>query len=310
MSETVVIANPNSGGGRTKKRLPEVIAQLEAAIGPVTLRTTDAPGDATTLTRSSLHDGAKLVIAVGGDGTVNESINGFFEGETRIAPDAAFGFIMSGTGGDFRRTFGLGTDLSDYIDAIASGRRRVIDLGRLSYVNNDGADELRYFDNIASFGLSGRVDRAVNNAKVSKLFGGTFSFYWCTITAMLGYKPQAVRVQVDDHFDEVLNVSTAAICNGQYFGGGMQMAPMADPSDGLFDIVIIKDATAREMMRDTGAIYEGKHLDNPNVITTRGKRVIATPINQEDVLLDVDGETPGKLPARYEIVTKALALRC
>lgn len=304
-----LIANPNSGGGRTKKRLPEILNALANAIGPVTLYRTNGPGHATTLTRQALAEGAELIIAVGGDGTVNECINGFFDGDIALSPGAQFSFIMSGTGGDFRRTFGLDTELDSYIDAIASGRTQEIDLGRLRYTNNDGKDELRYFNNIASFGLSGRVDRAVNRAWLSKLFGGTFSFYWCTLTTMLMFKPQQVRIQVDDHFDETIAVNTAAICNGQYFGGGMWMAPDADPRDGLFDVVIIKDSTMGEMLKDTGAIYDGKHLDNPKVVTTRGSRVFATPINHENVLLDVDGEAPGRLPVTYEMVPKALTLR-
>jgi YegS/Rv2252/BmrU family lipid kinase len=305
-----VIANPKSGGGRTARRLPEICEKVKAALGPVQLRTTDAPGDATTLTRTSLKDGSTLIIAVGGDGTVNECVNGFFEGRTPVSPDAAFGMIMSGTGGDFRRTFDLGPDIDDYIDALTKGITRAIDLGCISYVNWEGQDETRLFDNISSFGLSGIVDRAVNNARVSKLFGGRFSFYWCTLTAMLGFKPQAVRIQVDEHFDEVLNINNAAICNGQYFGGGMWIAPMADPADGTFEVVVIKDATFGDMMKDTGSIYEGAHLDNPRIVTTRGKRVIATPVNQEDVLIDADGETPGKLPATFEILPQALSIRC
>ncbi len=306
---TVLIANPNSGGGRTRKRLPEILNALANAIGPVTLYKTRRPGDATDLTRKALAEGAELVIAVGGDGTLNECVNGFFDGEVALSPGAQFSFIMSGTGGDFRRTFGLDTELDSYIDAIASGRTQEIDLGRISYVNNDGAPEMRYFNNICSFGLSGRVDRAVNRAWLSKLFGGTFSFYWCTLTTMLFFRPQQVRIQVDDHFDETVAVNTASICNGQFFGGGMWIAPDADPRDGLFDVVIIKESTMSDMLRDTGAIYDGKHLSNPRVVTTRGKRVIATPINQDNVLLDVDGEAPGRLPVTYEIVPKALTLR-
>jgi len=309
MSVTVV-ANPKSGGGRTAKRLPVICQKLEAALGPLQLRTTDGPGDAISLTRTSIKDGATLIIAVGGDGTVNECVNGFFEGRVPVNPETQFGLVMSGTGGDFRRTFDLGPEIDDYVAAIAKGTTRKIDLGCISYVGWSGRDETRLFDNISSFGLSGIVDRAVNNAKISKLFGGTFSFYWCTLTAMLGFKPQAVRIEVDDHFDEVLNINNAAICNGQYFGGGMWIAPMADPSDGTFEVVIIKDATFGDMLKDTGSIYEGAHLENPRIVVTRGKRVTATPVNQEDVLIDADGETPGKLPATFEILPQALILRC
>ena len=305
-----VIANPKSGGGRTRKLLPDIKTKLEAALGPVELVLTTCSGDATPKTRKALSAGATLIIAVGGDGTVNECVNGFFVDGKAINPDAQFGLIMSGTGGDFRRTFDLGPTIDDYISTIAKGVTRGIDLGRISYKNWDGQDEARFFDNISSFGLSGIVDKAVNNAKISKLFGGSFSFYWCTLTAMLRFKPQAVRIQVDDHFDEVFNINNAAICNGQYFGGGMWIAPSADPSDGVFEVVIIKDASFRNMLKDTGSIYDGTHLDNPRIVTTRGIRIVATPVNHEDVLIDADGETPGKLPATFEILPNALSIRC
>lgn len=305
-----IIANPKSGGGRTKKRLGEICRKLEAAIGPCALQETSGPGDATQLTRAALKGGGRLIIALGGDGTVNECVNGFFENGAPVAEGAEFAFVMSGTGGDFRRTFNLGPDIDDYIDAIAKGGTHTIDLGSIQYVNWEGRTETRLFDNISSFGLSGIVDKAVNGARISKLFGGTFSFYWCTLTAMAGFKPQAVRLQVDDHFDEVLNVNNAAICNGQFFGGGMQIAPMADPADGIFEVVVIKDASFGDMLKDTGSIYEGAHLENPRVVVTRGRRIVATPVNQEDVLIDADGETPGKLPATFEILPNALTLRC
>lgn len=305
-----VIANPKSGGGRTKKRLPEIRSKLEAALGPVHLSLTTGMGDATSRAREALKSGSTLIIAVGGDGTINECINGFFENGVPINPDAEFGLIGSGTGGDFRRTFDLGPEIDDYIAALAKGVTKTIDLGRITYVGWDGKEETRLFNNIASFGLSGIVDQAVNNAKISKLFGGSFSFYWCTLTAMLGFKPQQVRIEVDDHFDEVLAINNAAICNGQYFGGGMWIAPMADPTDGIFEVVIIKDATFFNMLSDTGAIYEGTHLENPRIVVTRGKRLRASAINQEDVLIDADGETPGKLPATFEILPAALKLRC
>jgi len=305
-----VIANPKSAGGRTKKLLPAIKSKLEKKLGPVEIRETDSIGAATHLTRDALQGGSKLIIAVGGDGTVNECINGFFENGEPVAPDAEFAMIMSGTGGDFRRTFQLGPDVDDYIETIVHGHTKTIDLGSISLIDNDGKPQTRLFDNISSFGLSGLVDRAVNGAKISKLFGGTFSFYWCTLTTMMFYKPQKVRIQVDDHFDEVVDVNNAAICNGQYFGGGMWIAPTADPSDGIFEVVIIKDATFFDMLRDTGTIYEGEHLENPRLLSTRGRKITATSMDKKPVLIDADGETPGQLPACFEIIPKALTIRC
>ena len=307
---TTVIANPKAGGGRTAKRLPEVTTKLETVLGPVNVQLTNAPMHAVELTRDALKSGSTLIIAVGGDGTINECVNGFFENGAPLAPDAELGLLNSGTGGDFRRTFDMGPELDTYVDTLIGGTTRRIDLARVSYRNWKGEEEQRYFDNISSFGLSGIVDRNVNRARISKLFGGTFSFYWATLTAMIGFTPQACRIQVDDHFDEVVDVNNAAICNGQYFGGGMWIAPMANPADGTLEVVIIRDAGFLDMLKDSGNLYDGTHLENPRVLTTRGKRIIATPVNQDNVLMDVDGETPGRLPATFEVIPAAINLRC
>jgi len=308
---TCAVVNPNSGSGRTGTIWPAVEAKLNQAIGSVEVAFTDGPMAAKRLTVQALKDGAEQIIAVGGDGTVNEVVNGFFEGGRSINDRAVLALLVTGSGGDFRRTFRMPDDLDSQIERIAAGDARPIDLGRLTFIDHDGRESLRYFDNIASFGLSGAADMAFNRLRFPKKFGAKFAFLWATCTTVITYKNRPVRIQVDDTFDRVLNVSMAAVCNGQFFGGSMWIAPNARPDDGLFDVIITHDLSTLDVFRGTKKLYKGKHMDEDNVTTLRGRRIVASPTEGAgEVLLDVDGEAPGRLPATFEIMPNAILLRC
>ena len=309
------IINPNSSHGRTRAAWPKISRALEAELGPVEAVFTDAPLSATSRTREALQEGVDLVIAVGGDGTVNEVVNGFFAPpgaaeDLPLRPETELAILMSGTGGDFRKTFELGADLPAQVQRIARGNVRTIDVGRIDYTDHDGHPAARYFNNIASFGLSGLVSDRVNRAHFTKRVSGRFAFFWASLQSVLGYKMPRVRLVVDEQPPLELGVNTVAVCNGRYFGGGMHMAPMARPDDGLFDLVVMHDMSTRELLRDPNAIYRGTHIQNPKVLTLRGRRVVATPLPGPHALLDIDGETPGRLPATFTILPAVLKFRC
>lgn len=308
---TRAIVNLHSSGGRTGANWPAMEERLRGAVGPVDAVFTKGSLDATRLTREALREGVTQIVAVGGDGTVNEVVNGFFEEGALIKPQATLSMLMSGTGGDFRKTFRLPASLPEQVERIARGDARPIDIGRLAFIDHDGRPAIRYFNNIASFGLSGAADRAVNELTWAKRLPGKYAFQWGIFKTLVRYKNQAVRVRVDDGFDRILNVSTAAVCNGQYFGGGMQMAPHASVEDGLFDVIILADTTLIEMLRGTGKIYKGEHLGHEKIVALRGKKIVAEPVHEsEHVLLDVDGEAPGRLPASFEILPRILNFKC
>jgi len=200
--------------------------------------------------------------------------------------------------------------IEDQVDRMVASAIRPIDVGKLTFINNEGREEVRYFGNIASFGLSGATDKAVNSLKWGKRFGGKFAFYWGMVKSLIHYRNQRVRLIVDDVYDDELMVSTAAVCNGQFFGSGMWIAPHASPDDGLFDVVIVANVGVVRLLWHSGKIYQGAHLGLDDVKVVRGKRVTALPVNpNEEVLLDVDGETPGRLPATFEILPGALQFR-
>ena len=306
--QTFVVVNPAAAGGRAGKHWPKISRELNGAIGAFDSALTTKAGEATTLVRSAIRNGAKTVIAVGGDGTVNEAVNGLCDGENAPASDISFGFVMYGTGGDFRRSFDIPKGVNAAIERLKSGHTQVIDLGRLRYTASNGTQALRWFNNISSFGFSGEVVRAVNAARYSKLLGGKFSFLWNSFLELRKYQGCKVDISVDGRTISE-NVCTAAVCNGRFFGGGMMMAPNAALDDGSFDVVIVRQDPPLTIF-DMRLLYSGAHLKHPNVSVHRGKKVEAKPLSNVPIYLDVEGEAPGSLPATFEVVPRALRVRC
>ncbi len=308
-----VVVNPRSGGGRTGREWPAIARGLEAAYPGMRSALTTRRGEASALVRAALHQGFEDIIAVGGDGTINESVNGLFDLNGAINPDAVFGFVTSGTGGDFRKTFGIGAGHAAAIARLKESKPRPVDIGRVTCVTTDGGTAVRYFINIASVGLSGVIVDAVNRARIAKLFGGQFTFAFHSALAMLTYRDRMVRLRVDGSHDEVASISTLAIANGQYFGGGMRVAPHAVADDGLFDVIVMGGVPKRQALAEMKQLYTGEHLNNPSVRALRGHTIIAAPVAEtrgRPVLIEVDGESAGQLPATFEILPGALNLRC
>lgn len=308
-----VVVNPRSANGRTAREWPEIETALKAVYEDIAVAMTRRRGEATGYVRNALQKGYEEIVAVGGDGTINEAVNGFFDEEGPSAPDAVFGFVTSGTGGDFRKTFGLPSGWRSAVARLKNARTREVDVGRVACLDPSGAPVLRHFINIASFGLSGTVVDSVNRARIAKLFGGQFTFGFHSALDMLTYREREVRLRIDAEFDEIVSISTVAIANGQYFGGGMQVAPHAQTGDGLFDVVIIGSVPKGQAMAELKLLYTGEHLDRPHVRAFRARKVVAAPVAKtrgRPVPIELDGESAGRLPATFEILPRTLRLRC
>ena len=301
---TTVVVNPKSQGGRLGKKWRDLADVIGRAF-PFDEAITQGPGDATRLTREALKAGAERVVAIGGDGTINEVANGFFDDAgASIAPEASLAVIPFGTGGDFRRTFGLPTDTAEAAAVIAANQRRKIDVGRLEFTATAGGKALRMFVNIASFGVSGVVDRLVNESG-KKL--GRLSFMIATARATWSYKNTRVQLVFDGKDRVEATINTVAVANGRYFGGAMMVAPDASPDDGEFDVIALGDFGFGDLLTSGRRIYKGTHLSMDKVTARRAKVVEAEPIDPGTVVeLDIDGESPGRLPARFELVPRAL----
>lgn len=303
----VVIANPKSQGGSLGRRWPELADHIRRAL-PFEDVMTSAPGDATRLAREAVRAGAEIVVAVGGDGTINEVANGWFEDGAPIATEAALAVLPFGTGGDFVRTIGVPKDFPKAVAILAAGHRRRIDVGRIDFTTRTGGAGVRMFVNIASFGMSGLTDRLVNQSK--KRFGA-LSFFAATTRAMIKYDNQRVRMSFDDRPGDGLDltINTVAIANGRFFGGGMMIAPDAALDDGELDVIAIGDMSMTDFILKSRRLYAGTHLTLPKISHRKARIVRATPADPSDLVeLDVDGETPGILPATFQLVPRALDL--
>lgn len=307
-----VVVNPASGGGRTRRDWPLIERGLNEVYRTPVITFTRRRGEAAQLVRQALMEGHLQIVAVGGDGTINEAINGFFDVNGSISPDAVFSFITSGTGGDFRKTFGVEAGAEPALARLRHASVRRVDVGRISCLSLTGEPVVRHFVNIASFGLSGLIVDSVNRAQFSKLFGGKFAFAFHSALAMLRHKDRTVRLRLHNDMDEISRISTVAIANGQYFGGGMRVAPGASPDDGTFDVVVLGGAAKGQSLKAMNLIYTGEHVGQPNVRVLRGPQVVAAPVAEtghHPVLIEADGESAGQLPATFDILPRALNLR-
>ena len=295
--KTVFLVNPAAENGAAGRRWPE-LAHEAASLGlQGETRFSERPGHLTELAREAAAD-ADLLVAVGGDGTVNEVVNGI------AGLDVELALIPRGTGGDFVRTFGIPRKLDRAVEVALRGRTRAIDLGRGRYRSWAGEDEESYFANIASAGMSGAIAKRTN--ETSKALGGKVSYAWATVAVFSRWRSDEVRVRVDGT-EQAGRMHDVIVANGRYLGGGMKMVPEADPDDGLLDVLLIGDLTKRDLLLTMPKTYRGKHLPHPKATLLRGTTVeIDAP---EPLPVELDGEQPGTTPVRFEIVPRALRLR-
>jgi diacylglycerol kinase (ATP) len=306
--KTLVVANPASGGGLLGQQWGRISDAIRASFGPFEHRFTEHGDHAPHLARQALADGFEQVVALGGDGTISAVASGFMDGDRPVNPDAVLGVLPLGTGGDFRKTLKISKDLRQSAAALRGRASRPLDLGRLHYTTHEGSQASGYFINIASFGMGGLVDKYVNES--GKALGGTLAFMASTLRAATTFRNQRVEVRLDDSESYSMKIVNLAVANGQFFGGGMRVAPYARPDDGYLDAVAIGDLSPLEMLRFSPRLYLGNHLDHPKVRPDRVRRLEARPSNpDEHVLLDVDGETPGRLPATFSVLPGALNLK-
>jgi diacylglycerol kinase (ATP) len=300
-----LIVNPASAAGRTGRHFDAIARSVRANLGDFECAFTRSRGDGVRLAREARVAGAGLVVAVGGDGTASEVVDGLVESARPAAP--LFGFIPRGTGGDLRRTMGLAGDVDSAARALATGNEAVLDLGRITFAGPDGARQVRHFVNVAGFGVSGVVSGLVNRGL--KLPSGKLSFMLASARALLSWSDQPVRWRTDGGAWIEDRITALSVCNGRYFGGGMQVAPGARMDDGLFDVVVWKGLGIGDFVTKKRRLYDGTHVELPNTRVLRAHTVEAEPLEGAQVALDVDGEAPGFLPARIEILPGSLRIR-
>lgn len=299
--DLLLICNPTSGRGGVAAALPELRAALAERGLVHEVVYTEAPGHATDLARSALRSGCRFLVAVGGDGTINEVANGMIEHDRPIEPEAVLGVVAAGTGSDFIKTFGIPNTPTHAAAHLDGPESFSIDIGKITY-RAGGSEAVRYFVNVAEAGIGARVvERA---RRLPRWLGPTvymFAF-WLTVAR---HRPYRVRIDlVDRAYEGPMN--NLVVANGQFFGGGMKIAPKAAPTDGLLD-VLIEHASRKEGLALLPKIYRGQHVPHPAIEEAKRVRVALT--SEPPLPIEADGEVLGHGPATFEVLRGALRLK-
>ncbi len=301
-----MIVNPRSGRGLNESTWARVRGALIDGLGELDSAFSAAPRDAAAIARREAGAGRRLIVALGGDGTISEVANGILE--AGAGTETELGIVPRGTGGDFRRTLDLPHDITEAAKRIRDGRARPLDAGRVHFRGHAGQTLIHSFVNVASFGFSSTVATRANAS--SKRFGGRVAFFAATLRALASYDNTDVWLTIEGRPRERRRVLLAAIGNGRFFGGGMKICPAALIDDGALDLVTVGDFSKGEVLTNIGRLYEGTHLELEAVENARVTRVAVEPVESDArIPIELDGETPGYLPAVFEILPAALRLR-
>jgi diacylglycerol kinase (ATP) len=298
----VVIVNRRAGGGLSDAGWARLSTAVADGLGPFSVVFTEHRGHATELARAASAAGAPLVVAFGGDGTINEVANGL------LGTGTPLGIIPRGTGGDFRRTLGLPEDVTKAAAWVKQATPRTIDAGVVKLCDHDGTPIERRFVNVSSVGFSAAVADRANRS--SKRLGAKAAFLSATLRTLFGTDNADVVLRIDDQEPMRRKAMFVAMGNGCYFGGGMKVCPKADLQSGTLDLVVVGDLSRLDVILKTNRLYDGTHLNMKEVFHTTARKVhIESADPGQKVLVELDGETPGQLPATFDILPGALVLQ-
>jgi diacylglycerol kinase (ATP) len=297
---TVFLVNPASDNGVTGRRWSELARRASTlGLSGKTLLS-QHPGNLIDLAEQAARDGAELVVAVGGDGTVNEVVNGL----VRAGTETELATIPLGTGMDFVRTYGIPSRFDDAVRVALEGVARTVDVGRVSYRTWSGEEAERCVCNVGSVGMSAAVAQRANG--MSKALGGKATFLYALVRVFLAWQNTIVDVDLDGRTRSA-RMHDVIVANGQYHGGAMWLAPEARPDDGLFDVLLIGDVTKSDFATTAPKLYKGTHLAHPKVDLEHAR--VVTVDAAETLPIELDGEQVGTTPARFEVLPGALRLR-
>jgi len=305
--KTQVIVNPESDQGKTRKRWKYIKEGLKSFLKEFKYEFTEKPLQATEISRVAIKEGTELIVGVGGDGTMNEIANGFYENQKIINPVVSLGIVPSGSGCDFTKSLNIPLGFKNALKVITQAPSSLIDVGRAKFKNHSGKEEERFFVNVADFGIGGEVVRKVNQSRMRRKAS---SYLRCLISTFVTYKNKKLRLKIDGENLPLDEYMIGAISNGRIFGKGMKIAPNAELDDGFFDIVLVKGMKMLEFFRNAWKIYTGTHLSHPKISMIRGRKIEAfAEDDKSDVLIEIDGEQVGILPATFEIIPRNILVK-
>ncbi|EEF50581.1 sphingoid long-chain bases kinase 2, mitochondrial [Ricinus communis] len=312
--DLVFVVNPRGANGRTgkewKKLLPYLRSRLDKDCN-ICESLTSGPYHAIDITREAIREGADAVIAVGGDGTLHEVVNGFFwagkpvvNHNKEVAHSTALGLIPLGTGSDFARTWGWKNDPYEAVDRIVKGLRSRIDVGIIT----GESEEAHYFINVADIHLSAKAGYYASRYKRF----GNLCYVIGALQAFMGHNNHDLRIKVDGgEWETCSQVTALCVGNAKYFGGGMKITPNADPCSGNFEVVILQDFKWYDFILKLHKLYRGTHLSVENVSSRSVHSIKVEDISGSgSIYIQSDGEHLGFLPRKLTILPSAIEMIC
>jgi YegS/Rv2252/BmrU family lipid kinase len=299
--EWFVIVNPNAGNGRGEKDWEEISALLRKADLSLAVKFTERKGDAIDLTQNAISEGFRKIITVGGDGTLNEVVNGVFTSSSCRTTDIVLSLIPVGTGNDWGRMFGIPLDYEKAVKIIGENKTMLHDIGLVSFYNGTEKKN-RYFINIAGLGFESVVVRKTNLQK-DKGHGGKLIYFYNLLTSLLSYNNTKAEIIIDGEIIHA-DVFSLNVGNGRYCGGGMRQTPRALPDDGLLDVTIINGMGKFEIIRNLKILYDGTILRHPKIDGYKCKNI---KVSSESVMFaEADGESLGQTPVEFSIIAEGI----
>ncbi len=296
-----IIVNPAAGANSTHRKWRGINTLLKGTGLSFDYQFTEGKGHAIELARNAAGNGCRYVVAVGGDGTIHEVANGILQAPSDR--ETTLGIVCTGTGSDFSRSVGISRDCTKACTALTGPGRRTIDVGLVTY-RKEGRSLERYFVNSSGIGFDAAVVAATE--RLPKYFGGTVPYLAGLFRSFLRYHNKTVTFRIGDGALETARILSVVVANGQYFGGGMQIAPVARLDDGLLDMVIVGDFGKLELLRVFPRVYKGTHLGYPKIRLE--KETSITMESHERFLLHADGELLGEGPVSFTLRPRALSI--
>jgi YegS/Rv2252/BmrU family lipid kinase len=297
------IVNPNAGKGKGKKDWDQISGLLEKAGLRFFMKFTESKGHAMRLVREAVINGSRKIMTIGGDGTLNEVVNGVFIQNACASQEITLASIPVGTGNDWGRMFGIGTVYVNAVDIIREGRSMLHDIGVADFQDESG-QKRRYFINIAGLGFESEVVRKTNYQK-DRGHGGKTIYFYNLLTSLLAYRNTPAEIIIDGERKSA-EIFSINIGNGRYCGGGMRQTPDALPDDGLLDVTVINGMGKLEIIRNLNILYNGKILSHPKVDGYRCKNLKI--ISEKKIWVEADGESLGHTPAEFSILPASIRI--
>lgn len=299
------VVNPNSANGKTQHKWPMFYQKMIQAGIDVDYFFSSSQGNGVELTRQAIRRGYRKIIAVGGDGTVNEVVNGLFHDDRIITEGIELAVFGQGTGSDFIRTCKSRKNIDSLIGSLKGYSLCKSDVGKVTFLTAGGKKESRYFLNAANLGIGAEVVNRVNNR--TKALGSKLTYFTGTVATILNYHNIPVSFQLENNKTVEGRFCGLVICNGQYIGGGMHIAPQAEIDDGMFDLIAMKDISKLKLFSCFPLIYRGKHIALPEIDVYRCQTI--TLLTPDSAILETDGEIIGYAPSEFRILPQCLTLR-